>query len=386
MLRAALPSDPSQSTPLPGPQIARPRPMATLLLEPPAPAEPAAVARFAGLRYVQDGQPGIRRRKSGRGFSYVRHDGTIVRDTETLARIRSLAIPPAWADVWICTLSNGHIQAAGRDVKGRKQYRYHPKWREVRDETKFHRMASFGLALSRIRQRVEEDLGRTGLPRDKVLATVVRLLETTCIRVGNEEYARQNGSYGLTTMKDEHVEVRSDRIRFRFPGKSGREHVIDLNDRRLARIVRRCQELPGEDLFAYLDESGAVQTIGSGDVNEYIREISGQDFTAKDFRTWNGTVLARLALRELGACENATMGKRNLGLAIRAVAETLGNTPTVCRKFYIYPAVLESYLDGSLFAKLEKTPSLPTAAKELRVEERELLHFLLSRITPGPAG
>ncbi len=255
-------------------------------------SDPVESAQAAGLRYVSDTQPGIRRKRAGKGFVYVGTDGKTIRDAKELARIRSLAIPPAYTDVWICPSPNGHIQATGRDARGRKQYRYHPKWREVRDETKFGRMLAFSEALPKIRARLERDLSLPGLPREKVLATVVRLLECTCIRVGNDEYAKSNRSFGLTTLQDRHVEISGSNLRFEFRGKSGKMHKVDLNDRRLARIVQRCQDLPGEDLFQYLDDDGVRQTIGSGDVNDYIREISGQEFTAKDFRTWAGTLLA----------------------------------------------------------------------------------------------
>src|SRR5919107_4252189 len=263
-------------------------------------SDPIESAQAAGLRYVSDTQPGIRRKKAGKGFTYGGTDGKLIRDEKELARIRSLAIPPAYTDVWICPSPQGHIQATGRDARGRKQYRYHPKWREVRDETKFGRMLAFSEALPKIRARLEQDLSRPGLPREKGLATVVRLLECTCIRVGNDEYAKANRSFGLTTLQDRHVEISGSNLRFEFRGKSGKVHKVDLNDRRLARIVRRCQALPGEDLFQYIDDDGVRQTIGSGDVNDYIREISGQEFTAKDFRTWSGTLLAVAALSEAG--------------------------------------------------------------------------------------
>jgi DNA topoisomerase-1 len=308
--------------------------------------DPLESARIAGLRYVSDEQPGIRRRRIGRGFAYVGPDGRRVRDREALARIRRLAIPPAWRDVWISPLAHGHLQAAGRDARGRKQYRYHPRWRAVRDESKYGRMLAFAAALPAIRARVEADLARPGLPREKVLATVVRLLETTLIRVGNQEYARDNGSFGLTTMRARHVDVHGSTLTFRFRGKGGRLHDVGLRDPRLARIVRRCQELPGQELFQYRDERGDLRALGSADVNDYLREASGGDFTAKDFRTWNGTVLCALALAALGPAEGASRVKRNVTQAIAAVASVLGNTPAISRKCYVHPAVLDAYRQG----------------------------------------
>ncbi|MFL5472973.1 MAG: DNA topoisomerase IB [Gemmatimonadales bacterium] len=315
-------------------------------------SDPVESAQAAGLRYVSDTQPGIRRKRAGKGFVYVATDGKTIRDAKELSRIRSLAIPPAYTDVWICPSPNGHIQATGRDARGRKQYRYHPKWREVRDETKFGRMLGFSQALPKIRARLERDLSLPGLPREKVLATVVRLLECTCIRVGNDEYAKSNRSYGLTTLQDRHVEISGSKLRFEFRGKSGKTHKVDLNDRRLARIVERCQDLPGEDLFQYLDDDDVRQTIGSGDVNEYIRDISGQEFTAKDFRTWAGTLLAIEALTKIGPFSTQRNAKSNVLKAIDKVAEQLNNTRSVCRKYYVHPAVLESYMEGNLLEHL----------------------------------
>jgi DNA topoisomerase-1 len=309
---------------------------------------PVAAARAAGLRYVRDDRPGLRRVRCGKGVRYLDPEGRIIRDPETLARIRSLAIPPAWTDVWICPLANGHLQATGRDARDRKQFRYHPRWRAVRDETKYHRLIAFGLALPRVRDRVEIDLARPGLPRSKVLATVVRLLEATLIRVGNEEYVKANHSFGLTTLRNRHARVEGTTVCFTFRGKSGVRHRIDVRDRKLARIVRRCQELPGQELFEYVDEDGAPCRVDSADVNEYLREIAGEEFTAKDFRTWGGTVLAARALAELPPFESATQAKHNIVAASRSVAERLGNTPTLCRKCYIHPAVLEVYAEGKL--------------------------------------
>jgi DNA topoisomerase I len=340
--------------------------------------EPAESARVAGLRYVSDHQPGIRRIGRDKHFRYVDADGKQVRDEATLARIRSLVIPPAWTDVWICLLARGHLQATGRDARGRKQYRYHPRWRATRDETKYDRMLTFGLALATIRKQVNADLARSGLPREKVLATVVRLLETTLIRVGNEEYARENGSYGLTTMQDHHVRVSREMVHFAFRGKSGVRHRIDIRDRRLARVVLRCQELPGHELFQYLDEQGKRHSIDSADVNEYLRTIAGQDYTAKDFRTWSGTVLAAQALLEFEKFETATQAKKNIVAAIVSVAARLGNTVAVCRKCYVHPAVFEAYLDGSLTAQLSQTAenALKEETRDLSPEEAATLTFL----------
>jgi DNA topoisomerase I len=335
-------------------------------------------AKSAGLRYVSDGDPGIRRRRAGKGFSYIGVDGKPVRDKAELRRIKALAIPPAWNDVWICPLPQGHIQATGRDAKGRKQYRYHLQWRAVRDETKYDRMIAFGEALSQIRERTEHDLALSGLPREKVLATVVRLLEITLIRVGNEEYARANRSFGLTTMRNKHVKVNGSKMNFRFRGKRGILHSIDLTDRRLAKIVRHCQELPGQELFQYVDEEGETQSLGSADVNEYLREITGQDFTAKDFRTWAGTVLAATALQEFKAFNSKTEAKRNIVRAIDNVASRLGNTPAVCRKSYIHPTVVDMYINGVLIGALERSveQELRTHLQRLEPEETAVLAIL----------
>lgn len=313
------------------------------------------------LRYVNDHEPGIRRKRAGKGFSYLAPDGSKITDAALLERIKSLAIPPAYKEVWICLTPDGHIQATGRDEKGRKQYRYHPRWNEIRDQTKFDRMIAFGEALPAIRQRVEQDLALPGMPREKVLATVVALLGTTFIRVGNEEYARSNESFGLTTMHDEHVEVSGASVRFEFRGKSGKAHVIDLKDKRLAKIIMKSQELPGEHLFQYKDESGAVRAVTSSDVNAYLREISGQDFSAKDFRTWGGTTLALLALTELDPAENKTALKKNLNQMVKQVSLQLGNTTTVCRKYYIHPRVIETYSAGKLAPFTGEIPAGLTA-------------------------
>ncbi|MDQ2695035.1 MAG: DNA topoisomerase IB [Pseudomonadota bacterium] len=346
----------------------------------PAPL-PQASARLARLRHVSDADPGIRRRRCGRGFRYFDADGQAITDAGTLARIAALAIPPAWKDVWICPHANGHLQAIGRDAKGRKQYRYHPRWQAVRDEAKYGRMILFGQRLARIRARVDADLRRPGLPREKVLAAVVRLLETTLIRVGNAGYARHNRSYGLTTLRDRHVAVNPTAVRFRFRGKGGREHAITLRDRRLARLVKRCRDLPGQELFQYLDDAGQRHRIDSADVNDYLQEIAGEAFTAKDFRTWAGTVLAAWTLRELGAFDNPRQAQGNVVQAIRQVAKRLGNTPAICRRCYVHPLVIDAYLDGSLPAALrQRADEALDDPHALSPQEREVLEFIRRRL------
>jgi DNA topoisomerase-1 len=310
-------------------------------------------AEADGLRYVSDEGPGIRRSRAGTGFSYVDARGQTLRDAKELERIRGLAVPPAWTDVWICPNPLGHIQATGRDARGRKQYRYHPRWRSARDHDKFGRLAAFGERLPSIRRRVARDLRRPGLPREKVLAAVVRLLDSTLIRVGNPEYARDNDSIGLTTMHDRHVNVFGSSLRFRYRGKSGKTHEVDLSDRRLAQVIRRCQDLPGQDLFQYVDDEGEPRSIGSADVNEYLREVGGQDFTSKDFRTWGGSVHATQAFLELGDFGNEAESKTNVVEGVKRVAERLGNTPAVCRKSYIHPEVIDAYQDGTLLTLAE---------------------------------
>ena len=309
-------------------------------------------AASAGLRYVTDGKPGISRRRVGSGFRYVNPQGAIVRDEEELKRIRALVIPPAWRDVWICPDPRGHLQATGRDARGRKQHRYHSRWRMVRDEAKFDRILEFAAALPALRRRTCADIAVSGLPRRKVIAAVVQLLEKTLIRVGNEEYARDNQSFGLTTLRASHARISGSTIRFRFKGKAGKFHDIAFSDARLARIVKRCQELPGRELFQYLDEDGNVQDIGSADVNDYLREVMGREFTAKDFRTWTGTVLAARALQELREFGSDTQAKKNILEAVEAVAGVLGNTRSVCRKCYIHPAIVDAYLDRTLASAL----------------------------------
>jgi DNA topoisomerase-1 len=305
-------------------------------------------ARAAGLRHSTDAQPGIRRRRAGGGFRYTGPDGAPIRDRDTLDRIRALAIPPAWTDVWICRSPNGHLQATGRDARGRKQHRYHPDFRAHREASKFDRMVAFARALPAIRARVERDLRRPGLPRDKVLAAVVRLLELTLIRVGNEEYARLNRSFGLTTLRDRHAQVDGTGIRFRFRGKSGRQHEVGLRDRRLAGIVRRCQELPGQELFQYVAEDGTPSTIASEDVNDYLRAAAGAEVSAKDFRTWAGTVLAYRRLRTLPHPTTERAARRNVVAVMRHTAEQLGNTPAVARSSYVHPALVDAYLDEAI--------------------------------------
>jgi DNA topoisomerase I len=338
-----------------------------------------ATAKAAKLRYSSDRTPGITRVRTRSGFGYRHPDGTKVADEETLARIRKLAIPPAYEKVWICPDPNGHLQAVGRDARGRKQYRYHPRWREVRDEGKYGKMLLFGKLLPKIREQVARDLSRRGLPRERVLATIVKLLETILMRIGNEEYARVNHSYGLTTLRNRHVRVEGgSRICFDFRGKHGTEHHIDLRDKKLAAIVRRCQELPGQDLFQYLDEDGAPHAIGSEDVNDYLREITGEDITAKDFRTWAATNLAALAFRDLEDFDTRTKAKKNIVQAVESVARRLGNTPAICRKCYIHPAVFEGYLDGTLLdtLKLRADETLENPGTGLKAEEVAVLAFL----------
>jgi DNA topoisomerase-1 len=341
--------------------------------------DPIASARAAGLRYVSDQQPGIRRQRTGRGFSYLGVDGQRIRAAEELRRIEMLAIPPAWMEVWICPQPNGHLQATGRDAKGRKQYRYHPQWRAVRDTTKYDRMILFGEKLPTIRAQVTQDLARPGLPREKVLAVVVRLLETTLIRIGNKEYARDNHSFGLTTMRDRHVEISGATLQFQFRGKSGKQHTLGIKDRRLARIVKRCRDLPGYELFQYVDADGQRQTIDAADVNDYLRYISGEDFTAKDIRTWTGTVLAVCALCEFEGCTSATQARKNVAQAVKSVAEQLGNTEAICRKYYVHPAVISAYLEGTLpngLLSYATQGSTPSHADGLYPEEVVVLEFL----------
>jgi DNA topoisomerase-1 len=347
------------------------------------PEAAAAAAEAAGLRYVTDSAPGITRRRAGKGFSYRDPHGRPIAAHEELARLRALAIPPAWTGVWICPHPRGHLQATGRDARGRKQYRYHDEWRAIRDAHKFDRILIFARALPQIRARTDADLRRHGLPREKVLATVVRLLETTLIRVGNAEYARENKSFGLTTIRHRHVEVNGSTIAFEFRGKGGKVHKVSTRDRRLARIVRACHELPGQELFQYIDDEGVHRDVDSADVNAYLQEISGEPFTAKDFRTWAGTVLASLALSEFESFDTKAAAKRNVTRAIEHVSNHLGNTVAVCRKSYVHPAILDSYLDGSLleFLKGRVEEALREELDGLSGEEAAVLAFLQQRLS-----
>jgi DNA topoisomerase-1 len=367
--------------------------------------DPQSAASEAGLRYVHDHHAGFTRKKVGKVFHFFDTKGKRITDAKVVARVQGLGIPPAWTQVWICPLANGHLQATGHDVRGRKQYRYHPRWREVRDESKFDRMLAFARALPKVREATERDLRRTGLPKEKVLATVVRLLETTLIRVGNEEYARENDSYGLTTMRDEHVDVKGARIRFHFRGKSGKEHEIEVHDRRLAKIVHSCEAIPGHELFHYVDPAtGAKHLIESSDVNAYLREASGADFTAKDFRTWAGTVLAARTLEEKAAMLAAAQreGQKKLAAAkgraaraaskvargplkkhvvdmVKLVAGKLGNTPTVARKSYIHPIVIEAFLAGMLH-RTHGTGKIRRDLRDLPEAEAHVLGLLEAQI------
>jgi DNA topoisomerase-1 len=321
---------------------------------------------------------GITRRRAGRGFTYLDADGEKVDDPETLARIRALAIPPAWVDVWICPTTNGHLQATGRDARGRKQYRYHDRWREVRDESKFDSLGEFGRALTGIRRRIDRDLMLPDHPREKVLAAVVRIMDTAYARVGNMEYARENKSFGLTTLRNRHVEVRGGKVSFEFVGKGGKAHEFDIEDPRLAKIVKRCRDLPGYELFQFVDEAGIRKTIDSGDVNDYLREISGGEFTAKFFRTWAGTVVAARTLAGMSPPKTERAGRRNVTRAVEAVAESLGNTPAIARKSYIHPMVIETYLSGELTEAWERAlpKRAPRYAARLRADEQRLLRLL----------
>ena len=312
------------------------------------PADPVKAAEAVELKYVTDESPGIRRKKVGTGFTYVRPGGGRVRDEETLRRIKALVIPPAWTEVWICADSEGHLQATGYDARGRKQYRYHARFREVRDQTKYNRMLEFARVLPKVRRQVKRDLKLRGLSRKKVLAAVVRLLETTLVRVGNDEYAKSNQSFGLTTLRDRHAKINGSKVTLEFKGKSGVEHEVDLEDPRLAKIVKACQDLPGQELFQYRDDEGEVRDVGSADVNQYIQEVAGNGFTAKDFRTWAGTVLAAMALQEVKTFDSQAQAKKNVVKAIESVASKLGNTKAVCRKCYIHPAIFDAYLDGTM--------------------------------------
>lgn len=342
--------------------------------------DPVEVARSAGLRYVSDDMPGITRKKAGKNFAYFAPDGKKITDKAELMRIKSLAVPPAYVDVWICPLANGHIQATGRDARGRKQYRYHARWREVRDENKYHKMIAFARVLPEVRKTVEEHLKLPGLPREKILATIVQLLETTTIRIGNEEYAKDNDSYGLTTLKENHAKVQGSKVQFSFRGKSGIRHAISLQDRKLAKIIRACQDLPGQQLFGYVDDEGETHAIDSSDVNDYIRSIAGEEFSAKDFRTWVGTMSCAMLLRDGTVPETQTERKRYVNDAIKDVAKRLGNTPTVCKKCYVHPEVVSAYLEGEMNLKRRKR-----RVDGLLEDERFVLALLEARTaeTPG---
>ena len=349
--------------------------------------DPIEVAEEAGLRYVSDDQPGYTRKAKGDDFEYFDTEGKPIRDEQRLLHIKRLAIPPAYTKVWICPSPNCHIQATGRDARGRKQYRYHERWRDLRDENKYERMLIFGEALPKIRRRVKKDLSLPGLPRNKVLAAIVQLLERSFIRVGNQEYARDNKSFGLTTMQDRHVDVKGSKLRFRFRGKRGIKHDVDVTDPHVAKIVSKLQDLPGQDLFQYIDDEGEVRDITSQDVNDYLREITGQDFTAKDFRTWAGTVLAAIALNAVGPFETKRQAKTNIKNAVSAVAKILGNTPAICRKCYVHPAIFETYLSGESIEGIKQRTDevLEREDVDLRSGEAAILKFLQARLTKKAA-
>jgi DNA topoisomerase I len=345
--------------------------------------DPKEAASSAGLRHVTDARPGITRKFQGRGFTYYDTAGRRIGDKATLHRLRSLAIPPAWQNVWICPQANGHLQATGTDARGRKQYKYHPTWRSVRDDAKFERLHSFGQVLPKVRAQVERDLRRAELTREKVIATVVRLLEVSLIRVGNEEYAKENNSFGLTTMRNRHVAVKGSTVKFQFRGKGGKKHSVEVSDKRIARVVKKCQELPGQELFEYEDPEGEIRTIGSEDVNEYLQRVTGQPFTAKDFRTWAGTVLAAIALSKMEEVDSQALAKRNVLTAIEAVAQLLGNTAAICRKCYIHPAVTTSYLNGTLAQTLRTKADnqIIRHLHELKPEEAAVIVLLQQELT-----
>lgn len=367
---------PQPSPPLPAKKATTAKPRkkrAAIKLGPfTAPVDSALAAK---LRYVNDGEPGIARVAAGKGFAYRTAKGKALHDAKALARIKALVIPPAWTDVWICADANGHLQATGRDVRGRKQYRYHPNWTQVRDETKYGRAALFGTALPSIRRKVNADLDRSGLSRERVLATIVRLLELTYIRVGNAEYAKSNKSFGLTTLLDRHVQIAGANVVFKFRGKSGKDHEVRLTDRRLAQLVKKCRDVPGQDLFQYLDDNGSRHSVRSTDVNEYLRSISDDDFTAKDFRTWAGTLLAASALLQAHA-NGDKFTKAGTQRAVKAVAAQLGNTPAVSRKCYIHPYILKAFEDEALLKQFVRETAKKKSERGLTREESALLRFL----------
>jgi DNA topoisomerase-1 len=356
---------------------------ANIIPNSPAPTLFQEAAESAGLRYVSDEAPGIKRLRRGKRFSYVLPDGKPVRDADTLERIRKLAIPPAYEDVWISVNARGHLQASGRDAKGRKQYRYHELFRAVRDSTKYEHIIAFAAALPTVRATVARHMALRGLPREKVLATVINLLETTMIRVGNSRYAQDNKSYGLSTLQTKHVAVEGAELRFSFKGKSGKQWRLSIRNRRVARIVKAMQELPGQHLFQYLDDAGEQHEVTSGDVNRYLRDISGADITAKDFRTWTGTVLAAVGFTEVGPAPTATAANRNIRTVVDAVSSILGNTPTVCRKCYVHPAIIDSYLAGSMQLRV-KAPHA-NGEGQLTPEEEAVLRFLKRQLAKKTA-
>jgi DNA topoisomerase-1 len=344
--------------------------------------EPRSAAEASGLVYVDEQGPGITRKRTGKSFAYHDQHGKLIKHPALLRHIRAIAVPPAYEDVWICPDPNGHIQATGRDERGRKQYRYHPRWRALRDETKYEHILEFGRILPRLRQRVAADMKRSGLSRRKVLASVVSLLEKTLIRIGNADYAKENKSYGLTTLRNRHVAINGNELRFEFKGKSGKLWHLAVKDRRVARVVRACQDLPGQHLFQYVEADGSRQAVTSSDVNCYLREITGRDITAKDFRTWAGTVLAAMALSEFASFDSAAAAKRNLKAAIERVAKRLGNTVTICRNCYVHPAILDAYLDGELLVNWQREAEgeLREDLTSLGAEEAAVLAFLRRRL------
>lgn len=342
--------------------------------------DPRDAADSAGLVYVNDDMPGIARVRAGKGFSYRDAKGRTIRDKAERKRLQALAIPPAYTDVWICPDPRGHIQATGRDAKGRKQYRYHPEFREIRDSAKYEHMLDFAKALPKIRGRVHTDMGKRGMPAVKVLATIVWLLENTMIRVGNSDYARSNRSHGLTTLRDRHVSLEGSEVRFRFKGKGGKEWDLDIRNARVARIVRAAQDIPGQHLFQYLDDDGQRHQVGSTEVNDYLREVAGREVTAKDFRTWTGTVLAALALSEYEATDSQAAAKANVREAIETVAAKLGNTPAICRKCYVHPRIIDAYLSGELKLELQDEIAETLSRADLRPEEAQVLKFLKRRL------
>ncbi len=344
--------------------------------------ESVATAREAGLLWVSDERQGISRRRAGDGFTFHDPSGARIEDEESISRISSLAIPPAWVEVWISPSPRGHVQATGRDARGRKQYRYHARWREVRDADKYGRLIDFAHVLPRIRRRVDRDMRRRGMPREKVLAVVLRLLEMTLIRIGNEEYAKHNKSFGLTTLRNRHASFRGARVSFTFRGKSGRDHTVGIRNQKLANVIKRCEELPGQRLFQYRGEDGELRPVDSDDVNAYLRDVSGQDFTAKDFRTWAGTVLAAKALQEYEQFDSEAQAKKNVVAAIEVVARRLGNTRSVCRKCYVHPAIVDSYMEGEMLEMLQlrAEDQLTGSLRRLKPEEAAVLALLQQRL------